>query len=102
MSKRQDDQSGGEDRPPTVSPQGDLTIFEVGDLHHHVCALLQAHPGQSVTLDLTQTFLVDGSGAQFLVAAQQSDRITIQNIPESIRTSLRQLGCQATDFTREP
>lgn len=76
--------------PSTITPTGDMTIFEVADLKGRIQTALKT--GSPVTLDLHQVGTVDASVLQLFIAASLADNLELVQIPDRAAEHLARLG----------
>ena len=74
----------------TLTPTGDLTIFEVGDLKGKIQSSLAG--GGPLTIDLSQAGALDASALQVLIAATVSGSVELAQIPTRAAEQLARLG----------
>ena len=74
----------------TLSPTGDLTIFEAAQFHTDLVTLHQQEG--PLQLDLTGVSDMDSSCVQLIVAATRSGRLALRGYSPGIRDKFEQIG----------
>jgi anti-anti-sigma regulatory factor len=77
-------------KPSTLRPVGDLTIFEALTFHAELLTLHQQDG--PLQLDLTDVTTMDSSCVQLTVAATRSGRLTLRGYSVRIRDKFEQIG----------
>ncbi len=74
-----------------LHPKGELTIFEAAEFREALLAL-DKHE-DPIELDLSDVERVDSSGIQLVMAALQSNRISLKGMTPSVAEKFGSIGC---------
>ena len=92
------------ERPALLEIKGDMTLYEIAELHQTVKASLVQRRG--ATLDLSGVAACDAAGLQLLcsvarTAAESGTAAVLRNVPETVREAARRAGIQSASLPAE-
>lgn len=77
--------------PAIMRPEGNLTVAEARRFKSEMLEWTAGN--RRITVDLRQVERLDSAALQILIAAVQTGRCTVAELPDGIRTKLAQAGC---------